>query len=94
MAAVFDFTIKTGWRNHNPAGRAATAVLPASEKKVKHHTTVDYREVASVLSSVQESKASLTARLAFDIMVLTVDRAGEVRLAQWDEISSPLTPGP
>ena len=86
MGTIFDFAISKEWRGHNPAGRAVTTALPTPEKKVKQYTTVDYREVASVLSAVRESKASLTARLAFEFMILTAARSGEARLAQWDEI--------
>ena len=87
MTTIFEYAIVMKWLAHNPADKALTAVLPTSEKKVKRQTTVDYREVASVLSSVRQSKASLTTRLAFEFMVLTAARTGEVRLAQWDEMN-------
>ena len=35
---------------------------------------------------VRESHAYATTKLAFEFLVLTAARSGEVRLAQWDEI--------
>ena len=86
VTRTFDHAVLEGWRDYNPAGRAVTAFLPKPAKELKHHSAVDYRDVASVISSVRGSNARPTVRLAFEFMVLTVARSGEARLAQWDEM--------
>ena len=57
-----------------------TSLLPTPDKEVNHYSSVFYEDVASALSLVRESTASLTARLAFEFMVLTVAWPREVLL--------------
>jgi integrase len=45
-----------------------------------------YEEAPAALGAVRESTADTTTRLAFQYMVLTAARAGEVREADWSEI--------
>ena len=45
-----------------------------------------YREVPQALDTVRQSTADRVTRLAFEFLVLTAGRSGEVRLATWDEI--------
>ena len=45
-------------------------------------------EVASALEAVRASKATTALKLAFEYLVLTAARSGEVRLATWDEIDT------
>ncbi len=43
-------------------------------------------EVADALATVQTSQALVTTKDAFEVLVLTAARSGEVRLATWDEM--------
>ena len=45
-----------------------------------------HREVAAAIQTVRGSAALGTARLAFEFLVLTAARWGEVRWAEWEEI--------
>ena len=45
-----------------------------------------HREVAAVIRTVRASGALPAARLAFEFLVLTAARWGEVRWAEWEEI--------
>ena len=45
-----------------------------------------YSEVAQALLKTRESNAAVTTKLAFEFLVLTACRSGEVRGARWDEI--------
>ena len=45
-----------------------------------------HRDVAAAVGTVRASRATLAVRLAFEFLVLTAARSGEVRLATWDEI--------
>ena len=47
---------------------------------------LSHSEVAAAIEAVRTSAASVATRLAFEFMVLTACRSGEVRLAGWDEI--------
>ena len=42
--------------------------------------------VAYALATVRASQASVTTKRAFEFLVLTAARSGEVRLATWDEM--------
>ena len=42
--------------------------------------------VADALATVRASPASVTIQRAFEFLVLTAARSGEVRLATWDEM--------
>ena len=45
-----------------------------------------HAEVAEAVATVRASGATTAAKLAFEFLVLTAARSGEVRLARWDEI--------
>ena len=43
-------------------------------------------EVAEAVATVRASGATTSAKLAFEFLVLTAARSGEVRLARWEEV--------
>ena len=45
-----------------------------------------HREVAAVIRTLRASAAVPAAKLAFEFLVLTAARWGEVRWAEWEEI--------
>ena len=49
---------------------------------------ISHREVAAALATVRASDAAPVVTLAFEFLVLTAARSGEVRLATWDEINT------
>ena len=86
MEAVFDWVIDNGHRSDNPAIKQRLKSLPRMPKTKKHHRAVQYTEVPAALEKVRKSTADLVTRLAFEFLVLTASRSGEVRLANWSEI--------
>ena len=86
MEAVFDYAIAQGWRTGNPAGGALSKALPHRPRLKQHHPALPYAEVPAALHAVRESSADAVTRLAFEFMVLTAARAGEVRGAAWAEV--------
>ena len=86
METVFDWTIATGWRLDNPAGKAVLRALPRTSKLKSHHRSLPYGEVPEALRRVGESAADPVTRLSFEFLVLTAARSGEVRKATWSEI--------
>ena len=74
-----------GHRSDNPVDAAAT--LPkAKAAKVNHRAAVPHGEVAAAVAKVRAGKARAVVKLAFEFLVLTACRSGEVRGARWSEI--------
>ena len=86
IGTVMKWAIAEGHRLDNPAGEILTAALPRHNGGPRHHRALPYGEVAGALAAVRASGAGMSTRLAFDFLVLTAARSGEVRLATWDEI--------
>ena len=75
-----------GYVEHNVAGEAIDGALPAQPGVKAHFRALSYREVGKALEVVRASRASMPVKLAFEFLVLTAARSGEVRLARWTEI--------
>ena len=86
METVLDWAVAQGYRNDNPAKRSITKVLPKTPRTKQHHPALHYRDVPPALENVKLSTADTVTKLAFEFLVLTAARSGEVRLATWDEI--------
>ena len=85
IAAVLEYSIAKGFRDDNPA-TALAAALPKNGTAKRHHKALHYSRVADAIATVRGSGAHMGTRLAFEFMVLTAARSGEVRLATWDEV--------
>ena len=87
ISTVMKWAVAQGYRADNPAGDAIGAALPKHNGKTKrHHRALPHGEVAAAIKKVRESNAGRSVKLAFEYLVLTAGRSGEVRLATWDEI--------
>ena len=75
-----------GFVEFNAAGEGVDGALPKMPAVKSHFRALPYREVASALETIQASRASLTAKLAFRFLVFTAARTSEIRGARWDEI--------
>ena len=84
ISAVLEWSMANGYRDDNPAA-ALAAALPKTNKAKRHHKALNYSKVAAAIATVQASGAYIATRLAFEFMVLTAARSGEVRLATWAE---------
>ena len=89
IETVLDWAVAQGNRTDNPAARSITKVLPKLPRTKQHHPALHYRDVPQALETVRRSTADTITKLAFEFLVLTVARSGEVRLATWDEIDWP-----
>ena len=85
IGAVLAWAVAQGLRSDNPAD-AVRAVLPKQGGSGPAHRALPYCEVADAIAAVRASSADARTKLAFEYLVLTAARAGEVRLATWDEI--------
>ena len=86
IGAVMKWAVAEGYRQDNPAGDAIGAALPKTEQVQAHHRALPHAQVAAAVERVRESGAWVSTRLAFEFLVLTAARSGEVRLARWSEI--------
>ena len=85
LRAVLEWAVAMEYRLDNPCDRIGP-VLGAQKDVVEHMQALPHREVASVIRTVRASTAVPVARLAFEFLVLTAARWGEVRWAEWAEI--------
>ena len=82
IGAVMKWAVAMGYRPDNPAGDA----LGRQQTVVQHMRALPHGAAADALATVRASQAAVTIKRAFEILVLTAARSGEVRLATWDEM--------
>jgi len=88
ISAVMRWAIAHGHRKDNPAADAVLSVLPRKRPPVKHHRAVPYADVPEAVRIIGETNAWIGTKLAFEFLVLTAARSGEVRGATWDELDT------
>ena len=86
ISAVMRWAVAQGYREDNPAGDAIGAALPRNGVRRRHHRALPYAEVAGAIATVRRSGAYPVTVLAFEFLVLTACRSGEVRGARWQEV--------
>ena len=84
IGAVLQWAVAMEYRADNPCERVA-ATLGHQRDVVRHMRALPHAEVAEAVTIVRASGATAAAKLAFEFLVLTAARSGEVRLARWDE---------
>ena len=85
IGAVLTWAVAQGLRSDNPAD-SVKAVLSHQSDTGTAQRALPYTEVAGALEIVRESaNTTATVKLAFEFLVLTAARAGEVRFATWSE---------
>ena len=85
IGAVFAWAVVMEFRNDNPCDRVA-AVLGPQRAVVQHMRSLPHAEVAAAVAAVRGSRAMAAVKLAFEFLVLTAARSGEVRGAEWAEV--------
>lgn len=85
IGTVMKWSIGQGWRKDNPAENISQS-LPKVSKTQEHRKALPYGDVARCIAVVSHSKAGRVTKLAFELLVLTAARSGEVREARWEEI--------
>jgi integrase len=86
VATVLDWTIAQSYRVDNPAGKTILSVLPKVRRTKQHYPALHYNQVPSALRTIRQSTGNPKTKLAFEFLVLTAARSGEVRSATWCEI--------
>ena len=80
------WAVAHGFRTDNPAGDMLSQALGRQADVTQHMRALPHREVAAAIHTVQDSQAGLSTKLAFEFLILTAARSGEVRLATWAEM--------
>ena len=86
IGAVMKWAVAQGYRDDNPAGDVLSAALPKTAVRKQHMRALPHAEVGAALARVKGSGAWRGAMLAFEFLVLTAARSGEVRNARWEQI--------
>ena len=86
IRAALEWSVAMEHRTDNPCDRVGPVLGPQREI-VRHMRALPHRDVAAV-GTVRASKATRPVKVAFEFLVLTAARSGEVRLATWDEIDT------
>ena len=81
IGAVMKWAVQMGYRPDNPTGDALGQALGRQQTVVQHMRALPHGAVADALATVRASQASVTAKRAFEFLVLTAARSGEMRLA-------------
>ena len=85
ISTVMKWAVAQGHRGDNPAGDAIAAALPKVVDRRRHFRAIHHTKAGGAIRAVRESQASPAVRLAFEFLVLTAARSGEVRGASWSE---------
>ena len=85
IRAVMEWAVAMDLRPDNPCDRIGP-VLGAQGNGVRHRRALPHREVAPAIETVRASGARPVVKLAFELLVLTAARSGEVRGAVWTEM--------
>lgn len=82
---IFRYGIQTGKCERNSAADLKGAWKP---RKTKHYATIDAKDIPDFLQALERNEARLfeRTRRAIWLSLLTFQRPGEIRQAQWSEI--------
>ncbi len=88
IRSVLEWAIAMELRADNPCDRVLPVLGPQNDI-VQHRRALPHKDVAAAIETVRASASVAPAiKLAFEFLVLTAARSGEVRLATWDEIDT------
>ena len=87
IRSVLEWAIALDMRADNPCDRVVPVLGPQNDI-VTHRQALPHKDVATAVETVRAGSAQPAVRLAFEFLVLTAARSGEVRLATWDEIDT------
>jgi integrase len=86
MKVVFDWAKASGFRSGDNPADGVTKGLPKVRQARTHHAALPYAQLPIFLIQLREAEAGESAKLAFEFLILTAARTGEVVGARWEEI--------
>ena len=88
ISAVMEWAVAMQYRTDNPCDRIGP-VLGPQQDVVRHMPALHHSKVSAAIRTIRASGATQSVKLAFEFLVLTATRSGEVRGAAWAEIDLP-----
>ncbi len=85
VAAVLDWAKAAGFRAGDNPVEGVGKGLPRQNDKAQHHAALAYADVPAFVDRLREADATETVRAAFEFLILTAGRTGEVIAAKWPE---------
>ena len=85
IRAVLEWAVAMELRAENPSDRLMPVLGPQNHV-VRHMRALPHSQVAAAIEAVRGSGKRAAGPLAFELLVLTAARWGEVRWAEWAEI--------
>ena len=85
IGSVMQWAVAMEFRADNPCERLGPLLGPQNGV-VRHMQALPHRDVAAAIDTVRASAERPLVKLAFEFMVLTAARSGELCGADWDEI--------
>jgi integrase len=86
IGTVFDWAKAAGHRGGENPVNGLSKGLPKQTERAQHHPALPYTEVAGFVRRLRKSDTGEVARLAFEFLILTAARTGEVLGAKWSEV--------
>src|SRR5262245_12242601 len=87
IKTVFEWCKAKQFRTGDNPVEGVSRVLPKHKTKQDHHAALAYAAVPEFLLSLIQADAGVAVKLAFEFLILTAARTGEVIGAKWGEIS-------
>ena len=87
IRTVLEWAVAMELRPDNPCDRIGP-VLGPQRAPVQHMRALPHRDVAAAVVAVKTSGGAPVVKLAFEFLLLTAARWGEVRGAEWTEIDT------
>jgi len=86
IRVVLDWARASGYRSGDNPVHGVTLVLPKHKTQQAHHPALPYAEVPAFIELLRSADTNRSIRSAFEFLILTAARTGEVVNARWDEI--------
>ena len=85
IRVVLDWAKANNLRSGENAVDGVSKGLPRQPDRKRHHLALPFVEIPSFVTALQAGNVSEGARLAFEFLILTATRTGEVLGAKWEE---------
>jgi integrase len=86
IGTVLDWAKAAGFRSGSNPVEGIGKALPRQSERKGHHAAMPYAEVPAFIRMLENDGDGTSAKLAFEFLILTAARTGEVLEAKWSEI--------
>ena len=88
IRTVMDWAKASGLRTGDNPADGVLKALPKQKDAATHHAALPYAAVPKFIRKLRSADAGASAKLAFELMILTATRTSEVLNAAWSEIDA------